>query len=263
MAVSTLSYIALGVTVAGMVTKNKTLLKIGGQLGMAAGVAGIGQALMGAAASTAAGAAGQAGGAAATGAGEAAAGAAADAAAQAAPLASAAAPAADITATGLNIPGGAASSVPAITPPVADTYSGILGGGGGAAAAPAATEIGSAAGTAQGVLKTLGTEQGAIAGAEAGTKQGTEAGTTQGGAAQGDKKEGSFGKFFDFLKDDKGKYDKYIVTEGAKLIGGGIQGAYGTHVANKKLEEEQRIAAVKLANAKSASGFGNRTVVRG
>jgi hypothetical protein len=140
-------------------------------------------------------------------------------------------------------------------------YSGILGGGGAEAAAP--TAAAKVPGLGLGETPMFGAGQGATAGTEAGATQGATAGTTQGGAAQGDKKEGSFGKFFDFLKDDKGNYDKYIVTEGAKLIGGGIQGAYGTHVANKKLEEEQRIAAVKLANAKSASGFGNRTVVRG
>lgn len=45
---ATLGYVALGVTVAGMVTKNKTLMKIGGQLGLAAGVAGIATSFMGA-----------------------------------------------------------------------------------------------------------------------------------------------------------------------------------------------------------------------
>ena len=47
-AVATLSYIAIGVTVAGMVTGNKKLTKIGGQLGLAAGVAGIATSFMGA-----------------------------------------------------------------------------------------------------------------------------------------------------------------------------------------------------------------------
>ena len=44
--VTTLSYIALGATVVGMVTKNEKLLKIGSQLGIAAGVSSIATSFM-------------------------------------------------------------------------------------------------------------------------------------------------------------------------------------------------------------------------
>ena len=44
--VATLSYVALGVTVAGMVTKNEKLMKIGGMLGLGAGVGAIATSFM-------------------------------------------------------------------------------------------------------------------------------------------------------------------------------------------------------------------------
>ena len=50
---ATLGYVALGLTAAGMITKNKTLLKIGGQLGLAAGVSSIASSFMGAGSSAA------------------------------------------------------------------------------------------------------------------------------------------------------------------------------------------------------------------
>lgn len=247
---ATLSYVAIGITVAGMVTKNKSLLKIGGQLGLAAGVSGIASSFM-------------------SGAGETVASSVSD-------VASAAVEDADmfggaVTGVGTSEPAAGLMTTDGVVPfkeppklqmgdinstvnppPVedVDTGPGIDRG----AVPLKSPSPGAAADTKAGLL---GTPQGADLGSTQGAGAGQELGSTQGTTQL----QGKSGSFFDFLKDKDGTYNKQLITEGGKIIAGGIQGLNTTSVENTKLAEARRLTDIQRANAASV-GKSNYGILR-
>lgn len=261
--VATLGYVALGVTVAGLVTGNKTLTKIGGQLGLAAGVASIATSFMGAGASAA--------GSAADVAGEGISAAAEDAA-----MMGVAAPSGQIgstavtgglSATDLQFSDNAinASGKPyAATPdqlsktrggydPALNSPPNDMGGPGidVGAKAPGSTQ-GAYQGATQGVTKNLGTSQGANL-----APTGPATANDPAGSASTKAKPDS--DFFSFMNKD---VNKYAMVEGGKIIAGGIQGLATSRNANVQLEENRRIGDIQRANAASV-GRSNYGLMRG
>ena len=280
--ITTLSYIALGVTVAGMVTGNKTLQKIGGQLGLAAGVAGIATSFMGAGSSLAS--ALKDGASVATG------------AVKSGGDASAAVSGGAVT-EAAGLPGGTGNTVGT---DLADPSGGVIHNDGppnwnaqtgaeqmnqqiadsaarnAADAASgnsyhldpngklvndvstAAGEIGKAPGADVGVVKTA-----ADAAPPSGGTAGLPGDTTQAfrnpannylnTATRGQESED--GGFLGFLKNMGGKIsgasdgNKYLMAEGGKIIAGGIQGMSTTSNMNARMAEDRRIDDIKRANA--------------
>lgn len=253
---ATLGYVALGLTAAGMITKNKTLLKIGGQLGLAAGVSSIASSFMGAGSSAA--------GAATSGAGEVMSAAAEDAANMglAAPSGQMGGATGGLTATDFDYSNdviNAAGKPYGQTPgqlkesgwDSAVDYGGKTPDSNVYANQPPA---GAAADNRAGLL---GTPQGADLGSTQGAGAGQELGSTQGTTQL----QGKSGSFFDFLKDKDGTYNKQLITEGGKIIAGGIQGLNTTSVENTKLAEARRLTDIQRANAASV-GKSNYGILR-
>ena len=244
--VATLSYIALGVTVAGMITKNPKLMKIGGQLGLAAGVAGIATSFMGAGTA----AAGSATGSAASTAGDV-----AKVAVGSGALGEPSSlPNADQTKMiGLDSTTSERGtlSVPYDTTP---NYAGKMpdasfnqpptGYGdptanNGQFSSPVYGP-GANQGTTQGLTKTLGANQGTNQGANiAPTGPVTANDTGSNPRANPDS------NFFDFMNKDG---NKYAIVEGGKIIAGGLQGLSATSNANVQLEENRRVGDIQRAN---------------
>lgn len=244
-----LSYVAIGITVAGMVTKNKSLLKIGGQLGLAAGVSGIASSFM-------------------SGAGETVASSVSD-------VASAAVEDADmfggaVTGVGTSEPAAGLMTtdgvVPFKEPPklqIGDINSTV--------SPPPAEDVDTGLGIDRGAVPLENPSPGAAADTKAGllgTTQGADLGSTQGagasqelGTTQGTQLQGKPGSFFDFLKDKDGTYDKHVVTEIGKIAAGGIQGLNTTSVENTKLAEARRLTDIQRANAASV-GKSNYGILR-
>lgn len=253
---ATLGYIAMGVTVAGMVTKNKTLLKIGGQLGLAAGVSSIASSFMGASSGAAE--------AATSGVGESISAAAEDAANMglAAPSGQMGGATGGLTATDLDYSNDAINAAGKPYPQTpgqlkesgwdsAVDYGGKTPDSNVYANQPTA---GAAADNRAGLL---GTPQGADLGSTQGAGAGQELGSTQGTTQL----QGKSGSFFDFLKDKDGTYNKQLITEGGKIVAGGIQGLNTTSVENAKLAEARRLTDIQRANAASV-GKSNYGILR-
>jgi hypothetical protein len=243
---ATLGYIGLGLSVAGMVTKNKTLLKIGGQLGLAAGVAGLATSFMGGGAASLSNVAG--------------------------------------TASGVagNLPSGDLPTTPAVEPTADPTRvyddkafnilndnSGEIGVQQQAPGAETANEQGlmpqtvinnnetvkqpelGGLGTQQGVTEQPGSTLGKVGGTQ-GTGLGTQGVKTANDAASATPKPDA--GFFDrvFGNGTMTNSDKYAMVEGGKIIAGGIQGLSQTSAANTQLDERRRIADLQRANAAQA-----------
>jgi len=265
---ATLGYVALGVTVAGMVTKNKTLMKIGGQLGLAAGVASIATSFMGAGANAASSASSAAD------AGIDGISAAAEDAANmglAAPsgqMGSTAATGA-LSASDLQFSDNAINAAgkpyvatpdqlsktrggydPSLNSPPPDPlakYDDLTGSGidTGAKAAPGTTQ-GVSQGTTQGATKNLGTSQGLNLAPTGPTTANDSVGSTSTKAKPDS-------DFFSFMNKDA---NKYAMVEGGKIIAGGIQGLAASSNANAQLEENRRVGDIQRANMASV-GRGN------
>lgn len=250
---ATLGYVALGVTVAGMVTKNKTLMKIGGQLGLAAGVAGIATSFMGAGAS------------------------AASTAGNVAKVATGAQslqgePSSALTG---DIDTPSETSIHASGAPYTDTpkqiadsgwdkapdYGGITPAGSADNMQPVAlpssykapemvspdkygqgANLGADAGANLGVTQNLGANVGANVG-NIQTPNNTSTRSTP------DK------NFFSFLDSD---INKRMLMEGGKIVAGGLQGMATTSAANTQLAENRRVDDIRRANAGSVgrSSYG-------
>lgn len=250
---TTLGYVALGVTVGGMVTKNKTLLKIGGQLGLAAGVASIATSFMGAGASKAA-----------TTMGEVAktAGDVANVASGAENLSS---PTNDLT----------ISNYPNAGNPYPDTPSQLKESGWGNAVDYGGPGHGSSSSVnlspdpldkyndleGEGITTGAGNSPDVKAGL-LGANQGTDIGVTKELGLNQGSNTGKTGGFFDFLKNSDGTYDKRTITEIGKVAAGGLQGLNTTSVENAKLAEARRLTDIQRANAASV-GKSNYGILRG
>lgn len=250
--VATLSYIALGVTVAGMITKNKTLLKIGGQLGLAAGVSSIASSFMGAGSSAA--------GAATSGVSEGISAAAEDAANMglAAPSGQMGGATGGLTATDLNYSNDA---INAAGKPYSQTPGQLKESGWDSAVDYGGKTPDSnvyANQPAAGAKPTPGADIGANLGTNQGVGQGANIGTSQGanlapaGPATANDQTGNTSvrskpdsDFFDFMNKDG---NKYAIVEGGKIIAGGLQGLSATSNANVQLAENRRVGDIQRAN---------------
>ncbi len=261
-AAATVGYIALGITVVGMVTKNPKLMKIGGQLGLGAGIASIATSFMGAGASAASSAT--------SGVGEVASAAAEDAAMMgvAAPSGQWGSTAAGAFTEGV-VPFKADAPVqmsdinapvppaPQVTAPPVDRLSKFndLSGSGidtGAVAAPGTTQ-----GTTQGLTKTLGDTQGANVGGDLGNQTVRTANDSGSQVTKPDRGflENIFGSDSKPLTEQEARLasdrNKYMMMEGGKIIAGGVQGLATTSNANAQLEENRRVDDQRRANAGS------------
>jgi len=241
---ATLGYVALGVTVAGMVTKNKTLMKIGGQLGLAAGVSALATSFMGAGAS----AASTAGNMAKVATGE--------ESLKGEPSSALTGP---IEEVGGVQPGSPSNPMPrssfmdtnpkigTYANPVDSTSDGLTPTTETSTSSYKAPEMVSpdkyGQGTTQGanVGANLGVTQnlGANVGANVGNIQTPNNTSTQ---ATPDK------NFFSFMDSD---INKRMLMEGGKIVAGGLQGMAATSAANTQLEENRRVGDIQRANAAS------------
>lgn len=246
---ATLGYVALGVTVAGMVTKNKTLMKIGGQLGLAAGVAGIAQSFMGAGAAGTAGAASTAGDVAkvAVGAGNEVVS--LPDAAQTKPIA------VDSTTSDRGTSAAQWDTAPNYKGEMPDTVVNKAPVGFGDPTSNQNKFDSPAFGPGAGQGANQGTTQGLAQGSTQGTTQGTGIApvTANDPATSTQTKPDS--NFFSFMNKDM---NKYAMVEGGKVIAGGLQGMAATSNANVQLEENRRIGDIQRANAASVgrSNYG-------
>ena len=257
---ATLGYVALGLTAAGMITKNKTLLKIGGQLGLAAGVSSIASSFMGAGSSAA--------GAATSGVGEVMSAAAEDAANMglAAPSGQMGGATGGLTATDLNYSNDA---INAAGKPYSQTPGQLKESGWDSAVDYGGKTPDSNVYSTQptaGAKPTPGANIGANLGTNQGVGQGANIGTSQGanlaptGPATANDPMGNTSVkakpdagFFDsmFGKNADGTYrdsGKYAIVEGGKIIAGGLQGLSATSNANTQLEENRRVGDIQRAN---------------
>lgn len=249
---ATLGYVALGLTAAGMITKNKTLLKIGGQLGLAAGVSSIASSFMGAGSSAA--------GAATSGVGESISAAAEDAANMglAAPSGQMGGATGGLTATDLDYSNDA---INAAGKPYSQTPGQLKESGWDSAVDYGGKTPDSNVYSTQptaGAKPTPGADIGANLGTNQGVGQGANIGTSQGanlaptGPATANDPMGNTSvrskpdsDFFDFMNKDG---NKYAIVEGGKIIAGGLQGLSATSNANVQLAENRRVGDIQRAN---------------
>ena len=243
---ATLGYVALGLTAAGMITKNKTLMKIGGQLGLAAGVSSIASSFMGAGSTS--------------GVGEGISAAAEDAANMglAAPSGQMGGATGGLTATDLDYSNDA---INAAGKPYSQTPGQLKESGWDSAVDYGGKTPDSNVYSTQptaGAKPTPGSDIGANLGTNQGVGQGANIGTSQGanlaptGPATANDQTGSTSirskpdsDFFDFMNKDG---NKYAIVEGGKIIAGGLQGLSATSNANVQLEENRRVGDIQRAN---------------
>lgn len=247
-AAATMGYIALGVTVAGMVTKNEKLLKFGSFLGLGTGVGALYNSFAGTAAGAASGAATSGG--------------------------SAAKSLADTAATGGGMSGAekiVMSGLPSQTAPagsgLSSSVSGKLAG-----AANTALDVASTGKNApvqqptQGAVNQYSPENmmqadmpGQTQGAGLGAYQGANAGMVdvQTPADTGRK----FGNFFDVFKDKQGNWDHRMIAETGKIGAGFVQGMSRADETNAILAERRRYQDLDRANLNKFVG-SNYTLMR-
>ena len=249
---ATLGYVALGLTAAGMITKNKTLMKIGGQLGLAAGVSSIASSFMGAGSSAA--------GAATSSVGESISAAAEDAANMglAAPSGQMGGATGGLTATDLDYSNDA---INAAGKPYSQTPGQLKESGWDSAVDYGGKTPDSNVYSTQptaGAKPTPGADIGANLGTNQGVGQGANIGTSQGanlaptGPATANDPMGNTSvrskpdsDFFSFMNKDG---NKYAMVEGGKIIACGLQGLSATSNANTQLEENRRVGDIQRAN---------------
>ena len=227
-AATTVAYIGLGITVAGMVTKNSTLTKIGAQIGLGAGVGAIATSFMGSAASAAASGAG-----------------------------SAASGAAEAAASGGSYTAGMSALPTQLTMQAPQSF-----------VSNTASNLGSVAKLGASAFDTVDSsikqpEQSTppegsvnafnpadnIAQPEVGASQGANLGNN--GVVTPADTAGKYGSFFDSFKDPDGRWNKQVLTEVGKIGVGALQGYAKADETNAILEERRRLTDIQLANANS------------
>jgi hypothetical protein len=256
-----MGYIAVGVTVAGLVTGNKTLQKIGGQIGIGAGLGGIATSFMSGGASAASAGADAAGSEVGANFGD------------VAPKVNTAPVNAgisdnftsDITTSNrgtvkvpYDVAPGSTGAAPEgnMNAPTTDQWGDPLSYLTPAQDAPPSNSpttsapLGSSQGTNQGSTQgvTQGSTQGATQGANAGNVPNPNTPTPDSG-------------YFYFPKGPDGKVTdlaKMYILEGGKVVAGGLQGLSNTSNMNTQLAENRRIGDIQRANAASVgqSNYG-------
>lgn len=245
-AAATMGYIALGVTVAGMVTKNEKLTKIGSFLGLGTGIGGLYNSFTSSAAGAASGAAASSG--------------------------SSAANALTDTATGgmSGVEKIVMSGLPSQTTPASGLQSSIANNL--PVAANTALDVASTGKNAPVQQPQQGASQfsqpslmqqadlpGQTQGAGLGMDQGTNAGMVdvQTPADTGRK----FGNFFDVFKDKDGNWDHRMIAETGKIGAGFVQGMSRADETNAILAERRRYQDLDRANLNKFVG-SNYTLMR-